>query len=127
MVEDIVREGKTILKVTEPTSEVFRIVRNDEGFDVEIADGVTLTEAANKFISAVESILEAKRILSPFRWVSVGQALPEFDRTVIVASEGGIVDLAHRVDLEGGLAWYHLSRTHYPITHWMPCPQHPRV
>lgn len=45
------------LRFNEPTREYLRIVPTDSGFDVQIPEGVTLTEAASRFIEAVRKQL----------------------------------------------------------------------
>lgn len=45
------------LRFHEPTREYLRIVPTDSGFDVQIPEGVTLTEAASRFIEAVRKQL----------------------------------------------------------------------
>lgn len=44
----------------EPPREVFRICPTPDGFDVKVAEGVTMTEAAETFISTARSLIGTK-------------------------------------------------------------------
>lgn len=47
-------------KSIEPAREVFRICYTSDGFDIKLADGVTMTEAAEMFINMVKGRLATK-------------------------------------------------------------------
>ncbi|NBT57703.1 hypothetical protein EBT16_02850 [bacterium] len=47
----------SLLSFREPGREVMRIVPTEDGFDIEIAEGITITEAAQKFICIVKELL----------------------------------------------------------------------
>ena len=51
-------EGAQGLPGGGPTKEIVRIIPTDTGFDVRIPEGVTLTEAASRFIEAVRGMLK---------------------------------------------------------------------
>ena len=50
----------SIISFREPGREVMRIVHTADGFDIKIADGITMTEAAEKFINVVREMMEKK-------------------------------------------------------------------
>jgi hypothetical protein len=43
-----------------PSKEIFRITPTETGFDVVIPEGITLTEAAQTFIDAVNDLLSKR-------------------------------------------------------------------
>ena len=54
-------EGSELaFKSIEPAREVFRICYTSDGFDIKLADGVTMTEAAEMFINMVKGRLATK-------------------------------------------------------------------
>lgn len=57
------REQSAII-VSDPGREVLRICHTDTGFDVIIPDGITMTEAAEKFIESIRPMLANCKPLS---------------------------------------------------------------
>lgn len=50
-------EQESLITFYDPAREVMRIVPTETGFDVVIADGITMTEAAEQFIKTVRGLL----------------------------------------------------------------------
>lgn len=50
----------SIISFKEPGREVLRIVHTADGFDIKIAEGITMTEAAEKFVNVVKEIMGNK-------------------------------------------------------------------
>ena len=48
----------SLISFHEPAQEILRFVRTENGFDIKIAEGITMTEAAEKFINVVKTIME---------------------------------------------------------------------
>lgn len=117
--------------------ELFRITPTEHGFDVQIAEGVTLSEAAKLFIQAVERQLDRR---PTFEWRSVEKEMPEREVWVLVCGTGWLWAGIGRWD---GKAWQQdaglvLNTMECPdidwgahnievapfvgVTHWMPLP-----
>lgn len=122
---------------TQRAREIFRIVPTEHGFDVQIAEGVTMTQAATVFISAVSKQL-GKRL--PNTWIPAAYELPERNVWVLVCGPhwrwagvgqwdgaswqqdaGQVIDnlTVEGVDLRGK----NLDCEPYSnVSHWMPLP-----
>lgn len=50
-------EQESLITFHNPVREVVRIVPTETGFDVIVADGVTMTEAAEQFIKTVRALI----------------------------------------------------------------------
>lgn len=51
-------------KCVEQGKELLRIVPTEDGFDIEIPNGITMTEAAKGFIDAVVALLRNQKLMS---------------------------------------------------------------
>jgi hypothetical protein len=134
----------------EPTKEWLRLVPTEKGFDIQIPDGIELTEAAKQFIKIVMEIMEMNSLekldtcehildmekmvdVNDSQWISVEKRLPEVNDDYLAYYTLHRIEPAYRAGLIAVGLWvvpwangeWDLPKM-YTVTHWQPLPKPPK-